>query len=59
MGEFLYQVMFANGRVIQFYADSIEDYGSTYTFKVNGDTIAEFQQNNIAGYLIVGVNEHE
>lgn len=59
MGEFLYQVMFYNGKGVRFYADGIIEIADKYAFLLNGDTIAEFNKTNIAGYQILGVNEDE
>ena len=57
MGSFLYQVMFMNGKAVRFYADNCTDFDKQYVFYVNGDVIAEFTKDVIAGYMILGVNE--
>ena len=56
-GEFLYQVVLISGRAIRFYADVVEEYGNDLEFKLDGETVAQFNKNNIAGYLILGVND--
>ena len=47
----LYQVVFINGRIVEFFADSHEFEDGIYTFYFEGDVVAEFKRDNIAGYV--------
>lgn len=56
MGEYLYQIMFIGGKAIAFQADEVNEYGNDLEFTVDGAIVAQFNKNNIAGYLVAGVN---
>lgn len=46
----IYQIMFINGRAIEFAADDFEFEDGVYRFLIDGEVIAEFVRNNIAGF---------
>lgn len=59
MGEFLYQVMFMNGKAVRFYADNCEECQTQVVFYVDGAVVASFNETVIAGYMILGVNDND
>lgn len=59
MKEYLYQIMFYNGKAIRFYANEVMEVQTKYVFVHEGETVEEFNKQNIAGWLILGVNEDE
>ena len=51
--------MFYNGKAIRFYANEVMEVQTKYVFVHEGETVEEFNKQNIAGWLILGVNEDE
>lgn len=49
-------VITVNGKYFDFDADEVKDYGGEYAFYLEGEIVAEFMKNNIAGYIM---NDHE
>ena len=46
----VYQIVLINGKIIEFIAEEHELEDGTYTFYHDGDVVAQFQKNNIAGF---------
>ena len=51
MGEYLYQVVTINGKMIAFEADQVISDDERHTFMVDGEVVGEFERKNIAGYF--------
>lgn len=54
MGRLLYQIILINGREVEIEADEIEEEDGGYVFTEEGEVVAEFTKNNIAGYNLCG-----
>ena len=48
-----YCIVFVNGKKLRFEADNLEFEDGVYTFYLEGDVVAEFKRDNIAGYIVV------
>ena len=49
-----FQIIMINGRIIEFEADEVQDYGDGFLrFLYEGEVIGEFKKDNVAGYLAV------
>jgi len=46
-----YDIFFINGKVAEFEADFVVSDGQSHIFSRDGETIAEFERKNIAGYV--------
>lgn len=57
--ETMYTVVTLNGRAFMFAADEMNKYMGTYTFLLEGETVAEFKKDAIAGYFISRVEYDE
>ena len=54
-----FQIIMTNGRIIEFAADEVQDYGDGFLrFLCEGEVIGEFKKDNIAGYIAVGEFEN-
>ena len=55
-----FQIIMINGRIIEFAADEVQDYGDGFLrFLCEGEVIGEFKKDNIAGYIAVGEFEDD
>lgn len=52
-------VITVNGKYFDFDADEVKDYGGEYAFYLEGEIVAEFMKNNIAGYIMQEKEEEE
>ena len=52
-------VVTLNGRAFMFAADEMNEYMGMYTFSLEGETVAEFKKDAIAGYFISRVEYDE
>lgn len=59
MGEYLYQVMFVNGKAVIISADTCIACDKRYVFYTDGTVTAEFNSEVIAGYMIMGETRDE
>lgn len=57
MGEFLYQVVTINGKLIAFEADQVVSDEERHSFLVDGEVVGEFERKNIAGYFESPIEE--
>lgn len=55
----IYQIIFINGRAIEFTADEFEFEDGVYRFLIDGEVIAEFVRNNIAGFYSLEETDEE
>lgn len=46
----IYQIILINGKIIEFEAEEYEYEDGTYSFFYDGEVMAQFQRNNIAGF---------
>lgn len=54
-----YCITFVNGKILRFEADNVEFEDGVYTFYLEGDVVAEFKRDNIAGYIVVEDDDFE
>lgn len=52
-------VITVNGKYFDFDADEVKDYGGEYAFYLEGEIVAEFMKNNIAGYIMQEKEEED
>ena len=57
--ENLYLVTFINGKMVEFNADEMECEDGVYTFWLDGEVVAQFKRDNIAGYIVVRYEDDE
>lgn len=50
--EKMYTVVTLNGRGFGFFADDMCEIDGTYIFSYEGETVAEFRKDAIAGYFV-------
>lgn len=55
----MYTVVTLNGRGFMFEADSMRDWGSFYSFYLDGEEVAGFKKNALAGYFITRYEDDE
>ena len=55
----VFEIWLINGRYIQLEADSYELEDGTYKFYLEEEIIAEYQKNNIAGFLILRYEDED
>ena len=55
----VYTVVTLNGRGFMFEADEMKDWQNVYTFYLDGEEVAEFRKDAIAGYFITRVDDDE
>ena len=55
----IFTVFFINGKVTGFDADFVEEEDGTYKFYLDGELVAEFLKQNIAGYVMMNVDDLE
>ena len=53
----IYQIVLINGKIIEFEAEDYEYEEGTYTFYYDGEVIAQFQRNNIAGFYRLEIED--
>ncbi len=56
---YLFQIFFINGKAIQLWGENLETYDGDIYISLEGETVAKFKLNNIAGYVLAGEQEHE
>lgn len=59
MGEYLYQVVTINGKIVAFEADQVISDDERHTFMVDGEVVGEFERKNIAGYFESPLEEYD
>ena len=57
MGEYLYQVVTINGKIVAFEADQVISDDERHMFMVDGEVVGEFERKNIAGYFETPIEE--
>lgn len=57
--EMMYTVVTLNGRGFMFEADGVIELGGEYIFELDGETVAQFKKDAIAGYFITRYDEDE
>lgn len=57
--ETMYTVVTLNGRGFMFDADGVIELGGEYVFELDGETVAQFKKDAIAGYFISRVEYDE
>lgn len=57
--ETMYTIVTLNGRGFAFVADEVTEYMGQLTFSLDGDTVAEFKKDAIAGYFITTYEDEE
>lgn len=57
MGQLLYRVVMINARILEFEADEVECEEGIYKFYCEGELVAEFKRDNIAGYFVSEIDE--
>ena len=55
----IFEIVFINGKIVAFEADEVEYEDGVYTFYFEGETVAEFKRDNIAGYVRAERKEDE
>lgn len=57
--EFVYTVVTLNGRGFMFVADDVDEVCGEYVFSLEGEIVAQFKKEAIAGYFITRVEDDE
>jgi hypothetical protein len=57
--ELVYTVVTLNGRGFMFEADDMCEVLDEYVFSLDGETVAQFKKEAIAGYFITRVEDDE
>lgn len=52
MERLLYRVVMINARILEFKAEEVECEEGIYKFYLDGELVAEFKRDNIAGYFV-------
>ena len=55
----IFTIVTVNGKFFEFYADEVVDLDGEYIFSVDGDTVASFRKDNIAGYFMTCEDEED
>ena len=57
MERLLYRVVMINARILELEAEEVECEEGIYKFYLDGELVAEFKRDNIAGYFVSEIEE--
>lgn len=54
-----YMIVTLNGRCFRFQAEEMEEIDGLYIFTNEGEVVAQFKKDNIAGWFLVATERYE